>query len=368
MENILYVRASSRPRFNLCPSSELKDGPLVDYPNHNQAEGNAFAAAMDAVIKSTEPDLARIAAHYEVSMDALAVKVLDATALWEDRIRNIVAEYLPGGVTLIESEHAAKTDWTGGTMDVVIWGIDAQGRTACVIIDWKWTGVKRDYSAQLISYAAALKVGAPVLCVTAYPVLKHLDKFEATPKEVLAARDAHIERTKNVGKRYAPGAACEYCPRRMSCQARKDFLATSSAALTGVSGELSYDHLIELYPKAKMLKKALKLYDDQLKEAVKVYGSIGLDDGMELAAVTQSKREIDIKKAWGVLAMEFGFGSEDMQQCMSLSISKAEDALKAKQPRGKGAAAVRDLKAALDKAGAVTKVPYTTVKERKARK
>lgn len=106
---------------------------------------------------------------------------------------------------------------------------------------------------------------------------------------------------------------------------------------------------------AKALRK--RITDAVITEGVEI-------EGMQV--VTKADREVVSVEAVFEAAAEFGVEKEAFTECLSLPITKVETLVKAKAPKGKGAALVREFQKSLEERGATKKgKPYSYLVESK---
>jgi len=85
---------------------------------------------------------------------------------------------------------------------------------------------------------------------------------------------------------------CQWCPRAHECKAHDELVRSSATALLATESKaLTSEGLASLYPQAKLLEKALKSYDKQLKAAVET-GPIPIGDGMVLDFREEQREKI----------------------------------------------------------------------------
>lgn len=121
-------------------------------------------------------------------------------------------------------------------------------------------------------------------------------------------------------------------------------------------------HMKDAYRISGVIEKLAKQIRKRVTDAVITEGVV--IDGMQV--VTKSDREVQSVEAVAEAAAEFGVDKSDFTECLSLPITKVETLVKAKAPKGKGAALVREFQKALEERGAVKKgKPYSYLIESK---
>lgn len=338
-----FIRISSLPRILACPSSMAPVDHPYDPPSEMAALGTAAHEALAALPVGVVPDLERIAEKHRVDCDELEHLYRNGCDAWDEL-----------GLDLEHCRVEMRLDGgpIKGTADVVYHdGIDA------VVIDWKSNRVKRAYRPQLTGYAAALMnnfvppESGKVIIVTVWLRFGEWDRVHVGQTEIDRLYDDIESAKRAVGKRYAPGDTCTYCPRQLVCQAKHEYLVSAAAAL-GHSPHVEFtrDTLGLLYAKSKAMRKALDHYDDALKLALQD-GPIDTPDGV--IEFRELKRDrIDPALAWSIL-QEAGLSERDLADCVTLSKTKAMKLVGKDAKRGTKAAVRATVYAQLKDAGAI---------------
>lgn len=278
-----------------------------------------------------------------------------ATKLWRN-----VADSFRGAMTEVEliAEPVPGTTLTGHA-DLL-----AVASNAIRVGDWKFGRKDSDYSQQLRGYAA---LG-----------LLHSSDIEEATGTILWVRDCEIEnytmKRSALGEWieefrstvvewdgvYRPGKQCTFCPRSHECPAanaliRRDVAAMNDRELVArAESELDLmapAEIIELHRKADVVRRYCERVRDAIKAHVEKHGDVAAN-GSVLTIETQNRRSLDPLRAFPVLE-SVGFGDEDFARVMDLRISKVEKVVAEKAGKGGGAAAKRELDAALRKVGAI---------------
>lgn len=120
---------------------------------------------------------------------------------------------------------------------------------------------------------------------------------------------------------------------------------------------------------AKEVFKMTKVLEAFSKAARRRITDMVITEGLQLpgfTVVTKADRTIKSLSAVRDTALEMGVTQEEFEECLSLPITTLEDLIKSKAPKGKGAAAIRAFKSALEDCGAMeTGKPYSYLKESK---
>ena len=312
----MKVRCSSLPAFWECPSSVI-EATMPYKPNSEEADlGTEVHARLATLVSggSVKPS-----ANSEVD------KLVSAgMKLWREQLEN----YFVDQVTELEMD----SDLFTGHADLA---------GSLTIIDWKTGRSQKSHQAQMGGYASLYrsqclkgKLDEHQKITTVVAWLRtgelevktwdnaQLDAFEADYKSKLDL----------VGKQYGPGEACTWCQRQHQCAARELWTLSAAKALAEVpkAGALTRELLADLYPKAKLLKKALDQYDDALRSELE-RGELKINDGAMLRLVEETRDEIDPLKSWPKLAGDFG--SEELSSVVKITKTSLMDlvASRAKQ-------------------------------------
>jgi hypothetical protein len=358
MSDLIRLRASSAPMAFRCPGSVRRDGLLVDEPNDAATAGTAAhealrdLAELGAVKWDALPELAE---RFNVPLEELRILCAQGTKLWEE-----VKESFPEALTEVYLEaEVAPGRWLSGHLDL----LSQQDRVAR-FGDWKTGRKDADHRHQVMAYAALLFLDNPQLEEVTGTLLwvrdAEIENYTITRAQFqqwMRELDAEVFRWDGV---YHPGSQCLYCPRSATCEAanalaRRDVAALRdtdivSRAETALS-EMSADEVVDIFEKASTVEK----YAQRVREAIKAHvvkcGDVEAN-GKRLTLQTEERRSVDPELAWPVLEAA-GFEDGDFAAAMTLSASKCEKVVAKKAGRGKGAAAVRKLKADLEAAGAI---------------
>lgn len=227
------------------------------------------------------------------------------------------------------------------------------------ICDWK-TGMKdHDYQHQMRAYGALMLAEHPELESAAMTLLWVRDGEVETETMDRAQSEhwLHHVQTHVVewDGTYYPGTHCQWCASWHECKAAHAMTRAAVSALLEAPAEqlaaMGPAEILRLYQRAALVASVAGKVRDALREHVEHVGPVEAD-GQRLEIAIEERRELDPMAAWPVLEGA-GFKDEDFAQIIKISASKAEKIAADKAGRGKGAAAVRELKAALDGAKAV---------------
>jgi RecB family exonuclease len=358
----MLIRCSATDRALACASSLATPEHPYTPQSEDAAEGHAGHEALAAMVVGRGADLAAIAARHHVNEDDLAILVARGRQAW--------AEIAPMMRGTVHVEHPLQCDLGGdvflrGTADVIAIGDDAE----ITIADWKLGHAPSEHSGQLASYAfaAARMYGPPASgYVTTIEIWVRAGEIRVN-RPTLGELTDHAERlvaqVRRIGREYGPGAtSCRYCPHQQACPARAEWLRGSVSALAPLAeGELVTPTVLgSLYDRAKQLRAALAQYDDALDDAL-ARGPVPLGEGRQLVV-----EDVEQDKLRPSLALDY-VGSlfptpDELDAAMSVPKGAIEKLVKARAPKGQGAARWREAMQDLARQGAVEK---TTVRRKK---
>lgn len=349
------IRNSSLPMFLDCPSSAAPGA--WDYrPESDAAEDGDVVHAELAAHVENKPPTRRLLTEEQERLVSYGLRA------WSQ-----ILDQFPLARAEVRLEN--------GTADVLSVVHDGPGYIHSLgVLDWKSGRVRRQPRAQVMGYArdAVAKFGWPATgyVTTAVVWLRfgEIDVKNVYPADIEAFTKEIAEKEKRIGRDYAPGECCTFCPRQLQCPARREMIAQAGTAIVGrvSDSELTADVLANLYPKAKVLRRALDEYDKQLRASLQV-APIPTTDGRELRLADVVRKDIDARKAWPVLERA-GFTEDEISGALSVSNEEVSRVVKSKAaPRRKGAdvAALWD---ALRDAGAITETTHQKIEEGPQRK
>lgn len=369
----LELRASRMPLAFKCAGATVPPALAVSENGYAASVGSAVHDVLRTLAESDYVDWESIpswAASHGVDPDDVFPLVRMAAKLWST---TVLRETFAGAMTEVplSAEIPPNLLLTGHADLMVV--RDRVARAA----DWKTGRGDDDYSAQMRAYAALI-------------LLENSELLEATVT-VIWIRDSEIEnytmtraglvewlvdlrdRVLNWDGVYHPGKHCQYCPRSHECEASNALVRRDVAAMRDMDVAERIETSLSLMKPAAMVelhRQATSVIDvatrvrDAIKAHVMARGDV-VADGVRLTVETQDRRELDPAKAWPVLE-DLGFESADFAACIDLHVSKVEKIVAQGAGRGKGAAAVRDLSARLEQAGAVNIKELHYLKARRA--
>lgn len=296
----MKIRCSSLPRLLSCTASAAS--PDVDI-NESATIASLGSAAHEIYAAMVNEDFRQIPNTYKIA-DKWGVEETELTQLAYEGFN--MWQNLKNLVDVKETEYEMKSALSGdltltGHADVI--GSLTGAPETVVIIDWK-TGYKESsYIDQLKGYALLALIENPkattAKLVVSWTRLGVYDVHDFT-------RDESVKFCAEVVKKLAPDCEkvyvpsesnCTYCPHKYECEAKRQMMQSAGRDIISIAGDgrqnaISMVDLARLYPKSRMLKKALDEYDRQVKEAIELNGgSIAFENGL-LEMVESERSEI----------------------------------------------------------------------------
>lgn len=358
MTQLIQLRCSGLPLVHRCPGAARIGTLRVDDAHESADTGTAAHAGLARLVETGRVDwdaIPELARKHECDEEELRILIAMGAKLWEE-----VKATFPDPVT----EQLLRFD-VGVGESVLLTGhadiLCRVGRTA-ILGDWKTGRRDSDYSEQLRGYAAlALLEDNTLESATAYVLwvrdsaLEHYTMSRPALYDWLKRLETEIVRWDGT---FRTGKHCQYCPRLQECPAGHALVRSAVAAIA--NQDLDDAQILRDMPRAQvvqLLEQAdiVKGQADRVRAAVRKLVEEGGDivaNGKRLTLEHVDRRSLDTLKAFPVL-QERGFGDEEMAQVIDISVKQAESIVAKRAGKGKGAAAVRELKAALEGANAV---------------
>jgi hypothetical protein len=354
----LIARASRMPLAMRCPGSLQRPDLAVDEISEPAEQGTAAHELLPGLASTGHLDwdaIPEVAARYGTDPDELHMLCASGAKLWA-RVR----ESFPNPLT----EVALSVELIPGFILTGHADLISISGTVAAIGDWKSGRKDTDYSEQLKAYAALELAENPELTKATSTILWLREcaiENYTMPRDALEDYRQRVKRTVLYwdGTLHA-GAHCQYCPRAHECQAGAALARVAVSAFTDAQLVDRAQTEIALMEPGQILRlheqcKLAAFYADKVHTALKQHvldvGDI-VSDGQRLTVETTHPRALDPLRAWPVLEAA-GFQDADFASCVKLSVTAMEKQLRSKQPRGKGASAVRELGKALEKADAI---------------
>lgn len=313
------MRCSGLPVFWQCPSSQLPCEHPYNPESDAAALGKAVHEALAMMVTGPPyPDLATLAGKHDVELDELSRLYATGRDAWE-RLERYLA---PGSETKTEQRLEMRGMPFTGTADVL-----TLTQTQLVCVDWKSGRIRTDVRAQVLGYlciARALHGPRDVYrCVVAWLQYDDIETHDFTDGDLNAFMANYHDKVRDIGKAYAPGAACRYCQRQLVCKAKQEFVQSTALA---VSDCIRYgkklftpERMGEVYERVKLLEKAIEQFKDAVKLHVAEHGGLDLPNGKRLVERHYQRNIYDPRASWKVLTQKHGFSADEMAQVMSVS-------------------------------------------------
>lgn len=343
--NRFYRTRGSRGAIDFhCAGPIGHEGPEVNEHSDDARIGTIAHAMLACYVTDVEIDVDAMA---DASPDPEATRVAYFTGrkIWDE-----VKPTFPGALV----EVPLRGEVTKGTADIVSIAYDRATVTSMAIGDWKLADSGEGHPEQLRCYAAAAvdKFGAPTdgfVTLGEFWLLDGEYQIDRVSLDELDDFKAHMRsQHENAGKQFAAGHWCRYCPIRLSCTIRDEYMRSASAAFTTIPavGEVSRETLAALWDKSRLVKKALDEYDKAI--------SLALDDGpLDIGGGRRLERyELETVTFPRVTeALDFLRGTVDCDKVCRISKTALAREVKARAPKGQGAGRMRVLLGQLEANG-----------------
>lgn len=357
-ELIESIRASDLPLAFKCPGSVRKTKTPAKEHYVEADLGSAVHEAGRPLVEGQGidfPGLTQIAIRYGVEEKQLRIMVALMIQLWGK-----VRDYFPEAVTEVAVSYEILPGvWLTGHIDII-----SITEFLARVGDWKTGRVDSDYLHQMSAYAVLVFLTEPHIKEVAFALLWVRDREVEWQRYTRADGQAWLDRLKEQvidwNGTYKPGPHCIHCRRSHDCAAANALARRDARAILDTEGEvdltaLAPDQQIALYRVAKAVEGYATRILKTFRTQVEVRGDIvGSEDRMTL--IDEDRRHANVAKVLPLLKDQ-GFTLEDVHDVMELSLGDIEKKIAAKAPYRKGAEHIRQFRAALEKAEAVTNKP-----------
>lgn len=343
-QQLIKLRCSALPRALKCGGSVRPAELKVDVENEAAELGTA-----------AHEWLARVVSGEHVDLDVIADRDLRILVALGIRMWHQLEEHFPGAVaerTAATREYPDRGFLLSGTVDVV-----ARGEGYTSTADWKTGRLDSDYWAQIVGYCVLFAAHGDVATGAILWVRdEEVENYTTTQEQRDQFLDRITDEVVNWDGVYHPGSHCGFCPRYHECAAAR---AHERAAVQAFSREDLVDDIdamdavqqLDLYEQAGTVVRLAGLLREALRTVVDERGPI-VSPARMLQLVEAPSYTIDPLAAWPVMD---AFGLDDKAKAEAIKISKPalEDVVKRLAPPRKGAARIRELRDALEAAGAL---------------
>ncbi len=365
-DQLIRLRCSSAPIAFKCGGSVRLGAVPVNEAHEAAGVGTAAHEGLATLVETGRVDwdaVPSIATRHCANEPELRALLSAGSKLWEQ-----VKDRFPGARSELGLSFTVRFA-SGGTLELtghpdVLAIIGTLARVA----DHKTGRLDSDYAEQLRAYMALVLMLNPSLELAEALILwiRDLDGEPLEPYSMdQAGMEAWLGRVEreivNWDGVYRPGSHCMYCQRSHECGAANALARRDVAALMDESVDYAIesirdlvrdtpDRAIQLAELAREIEKRATRVLAALKEEVIARGpAVGTSKRLDLQL--SNKREVLAFEAFPVLQDELT--DTELASVISVSIAKAEDAVKSKAGKGKGAAAARALLKRLEEAGAI---------------
>ena len=374
MTNQLKIRMSALPLAFLCAGSIR--APTIPLNETNEPARNGTASHLlfrNLVAVGTIDWDAIDPTCDDIGADSEEVRHLCGCA---QRLWPKVAQYFPRAMSEVTVAARLTVDLDAnelvatGTADIIsVSGTEVHGA------DWKTGWKDANYAHQMKGYLAAILLEYPQLERGTMTVLwlreQEIENYSMTREDAIAWKQRLIDEVVNWDGVYHPGEHCGFCKRHVECSAANALTRAAVASLANIDlGSIEQtimamqpDRLHEVYSKAKLVGKVAEKALDAIKLRVINNGPIE-HGGKVLAVSEESRRQVDVERAWAIL--QEALTDSELAACIKISLSKVEDAVGKNAGRGNGAKAKEALGKKLEQAEAVSKKPFTKLVTRRS--
>lgn len=355
MAQLLQLRCSGLPLVHRCPGAARTGGLRVDAAHESADTGTAAHEGLARLVETGRVDwdaIPALALKHQCDEEELRILIALGAKLWEE-VKGTFPEPLTEQLLRYDVGSVLLT----GHADVL-----CRVGDYAILADWKTGRRDSDYSEQLRGYAAlALLEDNRLLSATAYVLwvrdaaVECYTMTRAGLYEWLKRLEAEVVQWDGT---YRTGKHCQYCPRLHECPAGHALVRSAVAAVANqdvdaaaVLRDLPPEQIVQLIELADIARSQAERVRAAVRALVEENGDI-VGGGKRLTLEQVERRKLKTLAAFPVL-QERGFGDEEMAQVIDISVKQAESIVAKRAGKGKGAAAVRELKAALEGANAV---------------
>ena len=349
------VRCSSLPLIELCSASA--DTPSVRIEERCDA---AFVGT------DAHDHLQRMVETGSVDWEAIAHPETRSLVWHGQRMWRDLRDLFPAPVcerrlaaTFSGIELSGHTDVSSGTVGIAR------------VLDWKSGRVDKSYREQLIGYAALELLNNSMLdrveTHIAWLREEEVENYALDRADLPEFCERLTEKRLDV---FSPGRHCVHCHRAHECHGLSSVVSRDATSLLDIDeselrsglATMAPARILELSRQAKLVSTVADRVREAIRNHVEQNGDIEAD-GARLTLTEEQRRNIDTAAAWPVLQARLT--DDELAQCVSVRLSKANEAIKKKAPPRNGAAHIREFNEELEAAGAVS---YQTIKKLQERR
>lgn len=340
------IRCSALPRLAQCAASAVRPEVRIESPDEFARVGTAVHSVLAALVRGEySPSVTEAAARDRVADGEVGALAGSGWRCWQS-----LAEHFRE--PQVEQELCADIE-----------GIRLTGHTDLLsvecdevrVLDWKTSRLDEDYTDQLRGYCLLGMIAHPETDTARACLVRvrqqEWDWYEWTRDELSAWWESLAQRLADT-ETYTPGRHCTYCPRAHECPARQALAASSHDLIVRDSLGLP-DNCGAIYDGLRLMESVCQSVREQLAVEVGIAGGrLATGDGRELVLTIQNHREIDYRR--GCEPLSKILPDDVLDGCFRVSKTAIEEAVRVSAPRGKKSAAIEDLYARLEEAGAIT--------------
>lgn len=350
----MQIRCSSLPLVSACAAAVVKPETRIESSRDAADLGTAFHACMAAACRGEPFDVDAVAAEQNVEVDDLAPMVGWAVNLWRERLAAMFPDPIVEEWSTVTSPEFSLT----GTPDLIALA-DGEIRG----LDWKSGWGDTDASAQMRGYAfLALNRWTEAETVR-FTILRVRDQRADTlvwTRKQIESWQEWLQDHLDDSDVYRPGEHCGRCPRALECPAHsRQISALANLAPADAIPWTTPKDLASGVQLARMAVKRLEEFQQAAKAHVEAnggeFGSLYLDQ-RETRAIDYARGHERIIEA---------IGGHAFMQCVRVSKSEVEEAVKRDAPRGQKGKVVKALMDALESDGAISVTVSTQLKVRR---
>lgn len=309
-----------------------------------------------------------LAIKYNVKADDVRSLSLRAWKLWRE-----IEQWFPSPIvegSLAKDLGPVKLT---GHVDVMRYRPDTQ---TLFVNDHKTGWLDGDHSDQVKAYALMGLEQFPEASLVHTCIMRVRDfstDFDQYSRDQLAAwSERVVDRLISDAEKYHPGRHCAFCPRRLTCEAYRDWIRWAMEILTGstvvdlkLATSPDPQTITDVYDAKSNLDHCIKEAADVLKTLAHTnQGTLKKTDGMQLQLIDQIQTSIMFRQAWPILQK---LVDEDFyNDVFTVEKGNLHKLVKLGAGHGQKGKAVAELMEQLEEAGAITENKVTRLENRKA--
>jgi hypothetical protein len=344
----MKLRCSALPLAFLCPGSVREPTLKIDPHNEAGAVGTTVHRMLQAMVEGRNPMVADQSTEERILYYS-GLKVWEqVSASFPDPVCEQPLEcelVTPDGT---EFELTGHPD---------VWSDAGNG------LDWKTSRLDHNYGPQMYGYITVMLLLERRLPAASFTIAwlrtGDIERYSMT-RDALPEFLTELYKVVDWDGTFRPGDHCTYCPRAHECPAREAMVRANVVAFTTAAeepAELSKwtpERIVSSLALADHVAKVAAAFRVAVKNHVTRVGDVETD-AHRITLDVSNKRHCDPLKAWEIL--EHSLTQEQLADAITVSLAKAEEAIRQNAPPRKGAQAIREFQAKLDDAGAVQLIP-----------